>query len=225
MKRKTCKLEYLIKNIDIIPKKRLIFLIDKDNWDQFHKSSIEKLEEFKKLQPVYGDSKDYKVWSYKCAKRRDAQLRKEFEEIFTEINQICMDNHTYPIFEDPSNIEECLKTRKDLLYVYDDDKELNEFFGVKSFFDYEPPRYKKTISYPAIFQEDKEESGWWNVTVPDIFGGVTCGEDYDNAVEMAKDMIKLMLKEAPAQCSPPKSFEETKSNFPGEIVVMIEVEL
>lgn len=225
MKIKTCKLEYMIKNIDILPRKRLVFLFDKDSYYDFHEYEIEKLEEFKKREPVYGDSKDYKVWSYKCAKRSDEELRKKFEGIFTEINQICMDNHTYPIFEDPSNIEECLKIRKDLLRVYDGEEELNKFFGVERFFDYEPPRYKKTISYPAIFQEDKEDGCGWNVTVPDIFGGVTCGENYEDAVEMAKDMIKLMLKEAPGQCFPPKSFEETKNNFPDELVVMIEVEL
>lgn len=204
MKIKTCKLEYMIKNIDIIPRKRLIFLFDKDSWYHFHKYEIEKLEEFKKIEPT---------------------IREKFKNIFTEINQICIDNHTYPIFEDPSNIEECLKIRKDLLCVYDGEEGLNKSFGVKSYYDYEPPEYKKTISYPAIFQEDKEDGCGWNVTVPDIFGGVTCGDSYEDAVEMAKDMIKLMLKEAPGQCFPPKSFEETKNNFPDELVVMIEVEL
>ena len=81
---------------------------------------------------------------------------------------------------------------------------------------------KKTISYPAIF--DKEDD-FYNVIVPDIFGGVTCGEGYENAVYMAKDMIKIMLTEAPGQCFPPKSLEETKKNFPNKLVVMIEVEL
>ena len=80
------------------------------------------------------------------------------------------------------------------------------------------------ISYPAILTKDEESDGW-NVVVPDIFGGVTCGSDYDSAILMAKDMIKFMLKEAPGQCFPPKSLEETQNNFPCDIVVMIEVEL
>ena len=42
---------------------------------------------------------------------------------------------------------------------------------------------------------------------------------------MAKDMIKIMLTEAPGQCFPPKSLEETKKNFPNNLVVMIEVEI
>ena len=217
---KTCKLEYMIKNIDIIPRKKLIELFDKDSWFHFHKVYINKLEEFKKREPVVGDLNDYKVWSYNYAKGRDKEQRKDFEAIFTEINQICMDNKTYPIFSDPSNIEECLKKREELLFVYDDEEIVNKFFGVKSYDEYQPPKYRKPIYYPAIFEE---ENGGWNVTVPDIFGGVTCGKDYDSAVEMAKDMIKLMLEEAPGQCFPPKTLEETKRNFPDKLVVMIKV--
>ena len=82
---------------------------------------------------------------------------------------------------------------------------------------------KKFISYPVILEED--EDGGFNVTVPDIFGGVTCAFDYDSAIMMAKDMILLMLTEAPGQCFPPKTFEETKSNFPDKVVIMVEVEL
>ena len=81
---------------------------------------------------------------------------------------------------------------------------------------------KKIISYPAIFE--KEDDGY-NVTIPDIFGGVTCGFSYEDAIMMAKDMVLLMLKEAPGQCMPPKSFEETKANFPNSLIVMIDVEI
>ena len=85
-------------------------------------------------------------------------------------------------------------------------------------------RHLNTISYPAIFSKEEENDGY-NVTVPDIFGGVTCGDNYLDAIKMAKDLIKLMLKEAPGQCFPPKTYEETKNNFPDEEVVMIEVNL
>jgi predicted RNase H-like HicB family nuclease len=81
---------------------------------------------------------------------------------------------------------------------------------------------KKIISYPAIFE--KEDEGY-NVTVPDIFGGVTCGFSYEDALFMAKDMIMLMLKKAPGQCMPPKSLEETQKNFPNKLIVMIDVEI
>jgi hypothetical protein len=42
---------------------------------------------------------------------------------------------------------------------------------------------------------------------------------------MTKDMIKLMLKEAPGQCFTPRSLEETKNNFKDKLVVMIDIEL
>lgn len=81
---------------------------------------------------------------------------------------------------------------------------------------------KTVVSYPTIFEKDDE---YYNVTVPDIFGGVTCGKGYHDAVYMAKDMIKLMLKEAPGQCFPSKTLEETQRNFPDKLVIMVEVEV
>ena len=218
---KVCKLEYMIKNIDLISRKELIALIDKDSLFHFHRVHIDDLEEFKQRKPVYCEENE--AWSYKCAKRRDKELRLKYKGIFERINDICINNHTYPIFKDPSNIEECLKLRENLLRIYDEET-LNDFFHVNTFYEYEPPKYIKIVSYPAIFNED-EETGGWDVTVPDIFGGVTCGDSYLNAIEMAKDMIKLMIKEAPGQCFPPKSLEETKNNFPDKIVLMIEVDL
>ena len=85
-------------------------------------------------------------------------------------------------------------------------------------------KIKKKIAYPAIFRKDEKTNGY-DVIVPDIFGGVTCGNDYSDAVEMAKDMIKLMFKEAPGQCFPPKSLKETQNIFKNEKVILIEVEI
>ena len=81
-------------------------------------------------------------------------------------------------------------------------------------------------AYPVILEEELvDEEGGINVTVPDIFGGVTCGDDEEDAIYMAKDLIKLMLVEAPGQCFPPKSLEETQSNFPDKKVIIVEVEI
>lgn len=80
-------------------------------------------------------------------------------------------------------------------------------------------------AYPVIFETDKDDREWINVTVPDIFGGVTCGKGEKNAIDMAKDLIKLMVLEAPGQCFSPKSLEETQNNFPDKKVVIIEVEI
>lgn len=79
-------------------------------------------------------------------------------------------------------------------------------------------------SYPIILEPENDGDGV-NVIVPDIFGGVTCGDDEEDAIFMAKDLIQLMLTEAPAQCNTPKSLEETKKNFPNKKVVLVEVEI
>ncbi len=77
--------------------------------------------------------------------------------------------------------------------------------------------------YPVILEPDA--SGGFCVTVPDIFGGVTCGEDEADAIFMAKDLIRLMLTEAPAQCNPPRTLEETQRSFKCKRVVAVEVEI
>ena len=81
----------------------------------------------------------------------------------------------------------------------------------------------KTVVYYALFEEDKD--GNIAVTFPDIFGGVTCGENEEDAFAMAADLLKMMLKEAPAQCEPPASYEKMRSLFPNKRIEKIEVEL
>ena len=45
--------------------------------------------------------------------------------------------------------------------------------------------------YPVIFEEAEE--GGYNVTVPDIPGTFTCGDDMADAIYMAEDVIAMML--------------------------------
>ena len=80
-------------------------------------------------------------------------------------------------------------------------------------------------SYYAIFEKDKDDPSFINVTFPDIIPGVTCGDSFDDALYMAKDLLKLMLKEAPNQCFPPTSLEKLKIEFPGKEFVLVEVEI
>ena len=210
---KTCKLEYMLKSMNTTPKNELLGLIDIENDFTFQRFNTKLTEEYEEKTLVEDD--DFNAFVYKKNKFQ------EYQEIFTRINEICIENKIFPIFNDPSNIEECLDLRVDLLRTIDD-KTANEFFGTESFRKYNPPVYTKTIAYPVILEKER---GGYNVTVPDIFGGVTCGYDYDSAIEMAKDMIKLMLKEAPGQCFSPKTLEETKKIFPNKLVVMVEVSL
>ena len=232
-----CKLEYMIKRFDIKEKKRVIQEIDPYGDYMFKKDLSNYL--------VNPDTKDIEILKYVgpssmiyyiCLENEDSELarlykmdmEKEVKEIkeqfinqYKLINELCKNNNTYPFFKDPTNIAECEKTRLDLVRIIPEEI-INKFYGVESLGDFEPPFYKKVVSYPAVFEKEDE---YYNVTVPDIFGGVTCGKGFDGAVSMAKDMIKLMLKEAPGQCFLPKSLEETKNNFKDKIVVMIDVEI
>jgi len=45
--------------------------------------------------------------------------------------------------------------------------------------------------YPAVFEEAEE--GGYNVSVPDIPGTFTCGDDMADAIFMAEDVIAMML--------------------------------
>lgn len=84
---------------------------------------------------------------------------------------------------------------------------------------------KRKIAYPAIFRVDEEDPKFINVTIPDIWCAVTFGEGMEEAMFMAKDLLKLMVEEAPAQCERPHSLEETQKNFPNDTVLMVEVEV
>ncbi len=77
------------------------------------------------------------------------------------------------------------------------------------------------LYYPAIFL--KEVDGRYSVSFPDVPEALTCGENFENAIEMAKECLGLCLegrKEDNEQI-PKAHFEniETKEN---EVVVGIE---
>ena len=80
---------------------------------------------------------------------------------------------------------------------------------------------KKT--YVAIFEEAEE--GGYCVEFPDILGGFTCGDDFEDAKEMAKDLLRICLEEAPHQCFEPHSKEFFKKKLKkGQTLVEIEYE-
>lgn len=78
--------------------------------------------------------------------------------------------------------------------------------------------------FPAIFEQDKEEEKFINVTFPDLLGVVTFGEGMDNALEMAKDVLISMLEYDYIRNSKASTLEETQNNFPDKQVLMVEVE-
>ena len=134
-----CKLEYMIRNIPLIPRKRLINLFDVESQFHFDEYYIKELENFKNMEVITGDSAE--ALMYECIKELNEERQKKYEQIFREINEICTNNKTYPIFNAPSNIEECLKIRKEVLHMYKEE-EVNAFFNVESIRDYTPPIYE-----------------------------------------------------------------------------------
>ena len=59
----------------------------------------------------------------------------------------------------------------------------------------------KLLVYPVVLHP--EDTGY-TVEVPDITGGFTQGEDLTNALEMASDMIGLMLEDTTNYPKPSK---------------------
>ena len=140
MMRKTCKLEYYIREMMQDDKTEIIWLIDKDDERDFHISNIRAITNFKELKPVSGDSIaafDYKIALYDYTR---ASLR--LESIFRRVNELFINNNVQPIFSDPSNLEECLDIRDDMLETMSYER-ANKFFGVNNYREFRPPVYKK----------------------------------------------------------------------------------
>lgn len=71
----------------------------------------------------------------------------------------------------------------------------------------------------------KSPDGGYEVTFPSIIGGVTCGDDFEDAKHMAEDLLKLMLTQAPKQCFEPKPKDEMLKLFPEFEIVEISVDI
>ena len=81
------------------------------------------------------------------------------------------------------------------------------------------------FSFPAIFSKEKE--GGFSVDFPDIIACVTCGDNMEDAIYMAKDVLKLMIETNGnnAQKSKPSDINELRKKFPNDIIKMIEIEI
>ena len=140
MIRKTCKLEYYIREMLQDDKTEIIWLIDKDDERDFHISDIRAITNFKELKPVSGDS--FAAFEYKTALYDYTRASLRLESIFRRINELFINNNVQPIFSDPSNLEKCLDIRDDMLETMSYER-ANEFFGVSNYREFRPPVYKK----------------------------------------------------------------------------------
>ena len=80
-------------------------------------------------------------------------------------------------------------------------------------------------SYPAIFEEDAENPEYICVTIPDVEGAITFGFGEENALAMAKDLLREMLVFSSNKCGTPHTLEEALEFYPSKNVVMIDVEI
>ena len=138
---KTCKLEYYIREMRQADKSEIIWLIDKDGERDFHIICIKAITDFKKLTPPVSDD-SFEVFIYQDALYDYNQAMSKFETIFRRINELFINNNVQPIFNDPTNVDECLDVRKDMLEEMSYER-ANKFFGVSYYGEYRPPVYKK----------------------------------------------------------------------------------
>ena len=131
-----CKLEYMIKRFDFQEKKKIIKLIDPYGDYEFKKDISRFL-----LDP---NTTDDNILSQlpilKYFPETKESFINEYIDLYKLINDLCIKNKAYPFFEDPTNVAECEKTRLDIVRIIPEEM-LNEFFGVESIRDYEPPIY------------------------------------------------------------------------------------
>lgn len=142
MIRKTCKLEYYIREMLEEDKSEIIWLIDKDDERDFHVVNTLAITNFKNMKPEYGDG--FKAFEYKNALYSYERVSLRFETIFRRINELFIKNNVQPIFTDPMNLEECLDIRDDMLEPMSYER-ANKFFGVNNYREYKPPAYVPNI--------------------------------------------------------------------------------
>ena len=84
---------------------------------------------------------------------------------------------------------------------------------------------RKHYAFWAIFEIEKEDPKWINVSFPDIVAGVTCGLGMDDALYMASDLLRLMVMDAPHQVFGPTPIEKLREEYPGSDFHLIEVDV
>lgn len=138
--RKTCKLEYYIREMPQADKNEIIYLIDNDGDNDFNIFNIRAVTEFKNVKPASGDS--FAAFEYQVALYDYTRTSTRFETIFRRINELFIKNNVQPIFPNPTNLDECLDIRDDMIEPMSYER-ANEFFGVSNYREYRPPVYKK----------------------------------------------------------------------------------
>lgn len=133
---KRCKLEYMIRGIPLLEQKKIIYLIDYKGENFFYARKSEFLLDMDNPSILENFPEFLLVPEFKQDYINEAI--KEYEKI----NELCISNNIYPIFENPNNVKECERTRLDIT-KFVEEEELNAFFDVSCIRDYVPPIYNK----------------------------------------------------------------------------------
>ena len=129
-----CKLEYMIKNIELKESKNIVHEMDLYGNYFFQKHCSKFL-----LNPDDPNLFEY-FPEFEFFPEMKEELIEEAISKYKKINELCIKNNIYPFFKDPTNVQECEKTRLDLVEIIPEEI-LNEHFGVESIRWYEPPTY------------------------------------------------------------------------------------
>ena len=153
-----CKLEYMIKRFDFQEKKKIIREIDPYGNYMFNKDisrylvnpSTDDIDILMNVGPCsliyyigFVDDDSEIAYSYKKDMEKEVmEVKEKFIAQYNLINELCIENNTLPFFKNPTNISECEKIRLDIVKILPEET-LNNFFGVESIRDYEPPVYNR----------------------------------------------------------------------------------
>ena len=130
------KLEYLLKNLSIKDKNEIIVEIDPDGDYAFGFLVKKFLKNPDSNDPfvllALPDPDDPA-----CIEAFKQKYVKQFEKI----NALCIKHKIYPFFDNPQDLPASELKREDLCCQVHESW-INEFFGVESFYDYNPPVYE-----------------------------------------------------------------------------------
>lgn len=152
-----CKLEYMIKPLELKDKKKMIQLVDPFHDYMFNKDisrfllnpDTDDAEILFFLGPchmlyytAYDNDEEFELLElYRMDKEKELiEIKEKYITQYKLINELCIENNIFPFFKDPTNLKECEKTRLDLIKIIPEEI-LNKFFGVNGIRDYEPPKY------------------------------------------------------------------------------------
>ena len=131
-----CKLEYMLRYIDPDKKWDIIEAVDPENKYMFNFLAVKLLK-----NPDTQNKFTLMVVPNSDNPENVKKYLDEFRTQFHKINEMCKENKIYPFFENPNDVRDSELTREDICLLVPE-KELNNFFGVNSFYEYRPPVFE-----------------------------------------------------------------------------------